>query len=330
MLVEQSGPGPPTSPCPCSTCAEEPSHTLQCHFCKVCYFKVEEDAGKYNIIGSADEFDVYDSMPGTLVWLCPTCSHKSIADKPETEADCVPKWFHKYYESINERMSGLDSKLNSDINLLSTNCQNLIEKVNTTNDAINKLLDKGNFDEKIAPTTMLTSPSPLRKKSKTESFVSDNVIKSAASMLHEKHQPSISKWKLPHPTANTPSVNPTLSVQPLPADKFCIKLKRDSSKCDVPITKTLQTLAKAGNLKNYKHDPKGKYAINLLFPDAKQCESAVDELKTSLNDISDINVSSPEIISPKRTYFVGLSEGTSACELRESLFHYALITLFLT
>ena len=324
LYNDYSGNGPPPSSmaCPCSTCVDEPYHNLRCHFCKVCYFKIEEDANEYNLI-STDGLENFNCMPGSVVWLCPTCSHKSIADvnlQPEPKDDSVPDWFHKFYDTINERLSSFDSKLNSDISLLSINCQNLMEKVHITSEAVSKLLDKISLSDN-ATTIPLDTPSPIRKKSKTESLDSGNAIepKNTSQTMHGKHQSFISKWKLPLPASDTSPMKSVIPTQQKPVDKFCIKLKRDRSKCEVPIANTLQSLAKDCKLKSYNYNPKGKYAINLLFPDVKQCESALDELNTSLNAVHDIDISGPAMVFPKRTYFVGLPEGMSALDLHESL-----------
>ena len=142
MLVDKSGPGPP--PCECYKCVDEPSHTLRCYFCKICFFKVEEDAGEYNIMDT-NGLDMPQCMPGTVVWLCPTCSLKSIADvgfcQPETEADIVqihdstetklqdetpPKWFQNCFEEILTKISDLDLKLSTDVEILASEVNTLM------------------------------------------------------------------------------------------------------------------------------------------------------------------------------------------------------------
>ena len=306
-LFENSGPGPPAVQCSCSTCVEEPHHTVRCHFCKVCFFKIEEDAGQTNSIAT-DGLD-FNFMPGKVVWLCPDCSDKSIADvghhQPEADTS-VPSWFQNFFVTMVDKMSEMDSKLNSKIEMLSDNYQTVLEKVS----AIHVALD--------STPSMLDISSPLRKKSKTDNALSTSNSTNTMEKMHDSCLTS-SKWKLPLPSENAPILHQDLPIQPLPADKFRIKLKRDSNKCNTPINSTLQNLAKNGKLKHYKNISKSKYAIDLLFPDTKQCDSALNELKKSLNAVNDIHISSPEVVCPKRTYFVGLPEGMDAQELHELL-----------
>ncbi len=88
--------------------------------------------------------------------------------------------------------------------------------------------------------------------------------------------------------------------------KFSMRLSK-GDKDGVPMINVLKKLAVAKKIDTYDFRSKGKFAVDLFFPSCEEATDAHSRLVRSVND--DVVVGDPEMIGPRRVYFVNLPDG---------------------
>ena len=90
---------------------------------------------------------------------------------------------------------------------------------------------------------------------------------------------------------------------------YRIRLEKEES--DKPLIKILEQLAMANKIKDYDYRAKGKNATDLLFKAADDCHRAHNDLLKVFEqeEGTKVSVNTPELMSPKKTYFVGIPAG---------------------
>ena len=289
-LLGNSGPGPPALQCSCSTCLEVPYHSVRCHFCQMCYFKVEEDLGKHNLIDT-NGFDHYDFLPGNVVWLCPTCSCKSLAymDNHQPEVDIVPKWFNNFVDKLKVDLENMDVKMNSNIDKLVADLSDVKQSVSNEMVALKDLL-KSNAADYSANIHGVLPKSPIRKRKTPMESSCEQVV--SATKDQALTNDSVYNAKI--------TLNNGNSVQTVSALKQCCKFKSQS-----PLV-----------VPDFKSQVSKKGDINLLF---KSFKDALATKKLFDEKMENMNLEAPVRHNLRRIDLVGLPFAITKQEAIEAL-----------
>ena len=163
---------------------------------------------------------------------------------------------------------------------------------------------------------ILSEPSPIINTRLPGSTETDRAGASLAATTSSQKLPAQSQTT----TAQSPSTNSSDSNNQRSRRnnaKFSLRVSKNDED-GIAMTKVLERLAIDKKIDTYDFRSRGKFAVDLFFPNSKEACDAHSCLVDSV-DQEHVVVGSPEMVSPKRCYFVNLPDKFQAKDLMSTL-----------